>query len=75
MSLGAKIIKGLEEAARGEFSRVNIEGQVWERTDIVHVDEVAINIAALMDKYEITVPSSPKFWSELTDILRGKSNE
>jgi len=28
---GAKIIEGLKDAAAGNFSRVTIEGQVWQR--------------------------------------------
>lgn len=34
MSGGRKIIEGLQDAVRGNFSRVTLQGQVWVRHDV-----------------------------------------
>jgi hypothetical protein len=49
---GAKIIEGLKDAVAGNFSRVTIEGQVWQRIVTVSDAKAAAERRWNMDTVE-----------------------
>lgn len=52
---GTKIIEGLKEALAGNFSRVTIEGQTWERVGRRPIDDVMRGAMVMTTGLQITI--------------------
>lgn len=71
-AVGPKIIAALEEATRGDFASVTIDGQRWVRSDVLQpLLEVLEPFAAVADEYPDELSDNYPVW---TDFRRHASN-
>jgi hypothetical protein len=75
MSGGRKIIEGLQDAVRGNFTRVTLQGQVWVRHDVGspehELSTARAKVAELTERADVLEAEVQKLTSLLWAIVDG----